>query len=149
MLRNDLLSSKFYFAWQIAWEILWFPPWLYLSIFWLQVTETDCALHRGGREGRAREILGLEVEGRQHGFLSAAQTRRDSWALTASAMANRADGVLDSELLRVWLGWSGTMFRVNLSVFKVLLALIDAMFKMGNYAASMATTADLASFFPW
>lgn len=40
------------------------------------------------------------------------------------------------------------MFRVNLSVFKVLLALIDAMFKMGNYAASMATTADLASFFP-
>lgn len=44
------------------------------------MTETDCALHRGGREGRAREILGLEVEGRQHGFLSAAQTRRDSWA---------------------------------------------------------------------
>ena len=63
-----------------------------------------CLTQRWEREGRAREILGLEVEGRQHGFLSAAQTRWESWALSASAMANRADGVLDSELLRVWLG---------------------------------------------
>ena len=55
------------------------------------------------REGSGNPGTG-EVEDRQHGFLSAAQTRWESWALSASAMANRADGVLDSELLRVWLG---------------------------------------------
>lgn len=75
------------------------------------------------------------TEVRQRGFLSAAQMRRESWALTASAAASRADGVLDSELRQVWLRRSGTMFGVNLSVFKILLALIDAVFKMGNYAA--------------
>ena len=39
------------------------------------------------REGSGNPGTG-EVEDRQHGFLSAAQTRRESWALTASAMAN-------------------------------------------------------------
>lgn len=66
---------------------------------------------------------------------------------TASATASGADGMLDTELLQVWLGQSGTMFRVNLSIFKIL-ALIDAMFYMNNYTATMATRVDLASFFP-
>lgn len=55
--------------------------------------------------------------------------------------------MLDAELAQVCFGWSGAMFRVSLSVFKIL-ALIDAMFKMDSYTAPMATRLDLASFFP-
>lgn len=57
-----------------------------------------------------------------------------------------ADSMLDAELLQVWFGQSGTMFRVSLSAFKIL-ALIDGIFKMDGYTATMATRLDLASFF--
>lgn len=57
------------------------------------------------------------------------------------------DGMLDAELLHVWFGQSGTVFKVNLSVLKIL-ALIGAMFRMDSYTATMATRLDLASFFP-
>lgn len=62
-------------------------------------------------------------------------------------MAKGADGTLDAELLQVWFGQSSTVFRVNLSIFKIL-ALLDAMFKMDSYTATMATRLDLAPFFP-
>ena len=65
----------------------------------------------------------------------------------ASTMAKGTDGMLDTELLQVWFGQSGTMFRGSLSVFKIL-ALIDAMFKVESSTATMATRLDLASFFP-
>lgn len=70
----------------------------------MQVTVTDYALAKvAGRRGAQESLGGSSSEVRQHGFLSEAQTRREGWALTASATARRADGVLDSELLRVWL----------------------------------------------
>lgn len=65
----------------------------------------------------------------------------------ASTVAKGADGTLDAERLQAWLGPSGTMFRVKLSIFEVL-ALIDAMFKVDRYPATMATRLDPASFFP-
>lgn len=65
---------------------------------WLQVTETDYALRKGEKEkGQLGKSWDQSSQDRQHGFLSAAQAWRESWALTTSAMASRADGVLDSE----------------------------------------------------
>lgn len=56
--------------------------------------------------------------------------------------------MLDVEPRQAWLGQSGAVLGVNFSIFKILLALIDAMFQTGNYTATMATRLDLASFFP-
>lgn len=121
--------------------------------FWLQVTVINwlCLKHRWKRQRKSRASAAMRTSSTAFSVLHRCGLRNSLAQVETDPLGVNC-GHRGRWHARQWVtaglaGQSGTMFRVNLSAFRIL-APIEAMFKTDGYTATMATGVDLASFFP-